>query len=76
VILGTAWLPLIGSLLGAFAGAFAGAFVGELLAGRATGESLRAGFGAFFGRVAATVFKMGIGSVIAWFTLKAGYALM
>lgn len=73
-IAGTAWLPVIGSLIGAFVGAFAGAFAGELLAGRPTGESARAGWGAFLGRVGATVFKIAVGGVIAFFTMKAAYA--
>jgi hypothetical protein len=75
-VVGTAWIPVLGSLVGAFAGAFLGAFAGEILGGSRTGPSFRAGTGAFLGRVAATAFKMGVGGVIAWFTLKAGYALV
>ncbi len=73
---GTAWIPLLGSLVGAFAGAFVGAFAGEILGGRRVPESARAGTGAFLGRVAATAFKLGIGAVIAFFTLKAAYPLV
>jgi len=72
--IGTAWLPVIGSLIGAFAGAFAGAFVAEMLAGRSASESTRAGVGAFLGRMGATVFKIAVGGVIVFFTMKAAYA--
>ena len=75
-VLGSAWLPVIGSLLGAFVGAFAGALLGELLKGRRTGESVRAGTGAFLGKMAALAFKLGIGVVIAVVTLRAAYAVI
>lgn len=73
---GTAVLPVVGSLLGAFAGAFVGAFLGEWLAGRKPGESARAGWGAFVGRVAATAFKLMIGVLIAFITLRSAYPLV
>jgi uncharacterized protein YqgC (DUF456 family) len=73
---GTAWIPVLGSLVGAFAGAFVGAFVGELLGGSGTRTGARAGVGAFVGRVGATAFKIGLGAVIAFFTLKAAYPLV
>jgi uncharacterized protein YqgC (DUF456 family) len=73
---GTAWLPVIGSLIGAILGAFAGAFLGEVLGGSSAREGARAGTGAFVGRVAATTFKMGVGVVIAFLTLKAAYPLL
>jgi hypothetical protein len=74
--LGTAWIPIVGSLVGAIVGAFAGAFAGEMLRGRRARESARAGTGALVGRVAATAFKLLIGLAIAFFTLKAAYAAL
>jgi hypothetical protein len=74
--LGTLWIPVLGSLAGAVLGAFAGAFVGERLAGSGARASARAGAGAFLGRAAATVFKVGIGVFIAYCTLRAAYPLM
>ncbi len=74
--LGTAWIPLLGSVIGAFAGAFAGAFLGELLGGQTTAKGAKAGFGAFLGKVVATTFKLVIGILIAWFTLKSAYPLV
>jgi len=74
--LGTAWIPVLGSLIGAFAGAFAGAFLGEILGGQTTRKGARAGLGAFLGKVAATAFKLVIGVIVAYFTLKAAYPLV
>jgi uncharacterized protein YqgC (DUF456 family) len=74
--LGTGVLPVVGSILGAFLGAFVGAFVGELLGGKGTLLGARAGFGAFLGKVAATSFKLVIGFMIAFYTLKAAYPLV
>lgn len=62
---GTAVFPVVGSLVGAFLGSFLGAVIGELLRGRRTAESMRAGTGAFLGKVIATSFKLAIGIVIA-----------
>jgi uncharacterized protein YqgC (DUF456 family) len=75
-VAGSAVLPVVGSLLGAFLGAFVGALAGELLRGRRTGESFRAGTGAFLGKLAAVSFKLAIGVVIAVFTLRAAYSLI
>jgi uncharacterized protein YqgC (DUF456 family) len=75
-VAGSAVLPVVGSLLGAFLGAFAGALAGELLRGRRAGESLRAGTGAFLGKLVALSFKLAIGVVIAVFTLRAAYSLI
>ncbi len=74
--LGTAWIPLVGSLIGAFAGAFVGAFLGELAGGRGARVSARAGAGAFLGKVGATAFKLAVGTVIAVLALKAAYPLV
>ena len=63
---GTAWLPVIGSLIGSFAGAAAGAVVLEMIAGKERNPGLRAGWGAFLGKVLSTAFKLAIG--IGWAT--------
>jgi uncharacterized protein YqgC (DUF456 family) len=47
----------LGSIFGAFLGAFAGAFCMTYLEERKMGEAARVGWGAFLGRVVATVFK-------------------
>jgi len=75
-VAGSAVLPVVGSLLGAFLGAFLGALGGELLRGRRARESLRAGTGAFLGKMVALSFKLAIGVVIAVFTLRAAYSLV
>lgn len=67
---GTGVVPIVGSLLGAFAGAFAGAVIGEILHRRQVAGSFRAGWAAFFGRVAAVAVKFEIGvimiAIILW----------
>ena len=75
-VVGTAWIPVLGSLVGALVGAFVGAFIGEFLRGQQAGPSARAGTGAFLGRVAAGAFKLGIGFLIAFWTLRAAYPLV
>lgn len=65
-IVGTAMLPVIGSLFGSFAGAAAGAVALELAAGKDRAPGLRAGWGAFLGKVLSTAFKLAIG--IGWAT--------
>lgn len=71
---GTGVVPIVGSLLGAFAGAFAGAVIGEILHRRQVQGSFRAGWAAFFGRVAAIGIKFEIGVimvvVILWRVLR------
>jgi hypothetical protein len=57
-------VPVIGSVIGGFAGAFAGAALFEYAGARATGDAVRAGWGAVLGRAAAVGFKMGVGVVI------------
>ena len=47
----------LGSILGAFLGAFIGAFGATYLEERKMGDAARVGWGAFLGRVFATVFK-------------------
>ncbi|HEY7530324.1 MAG TPA: DUF456 family protein [Gemmatimonadota bacterium] len=62
--------PLAGTLLGAFAGAFAGALLLEWMHTRALGAALRAGAGAFLGRVAAVAFKAAAGVAIIALVLE------
>jgi uncharacterized protein YqgC (DUF456 family) len=50
-------------------GAFAGAFLLELTTGRGASPALRAGWGAFLGRVVATAMKAGVGVVILVLTV-------
>jgi uncharacterized protein len=72
---GTGVVPVVGSLLGAFAGAFAGAVIGEIIHRRKVAGSFRAGWAAFFGRVAAIAIKFEIGVImvviIVWRVLAA-----
>ncbi len=66
VIIGSALLPVVGTLFGAFLGAAAGAV---LLEGwhlrRIDNEALRAGWGALLGRLMAALFKVSVGVGIA-----------
>jgi uncharacterized protein len=62
-------LPLLGSVFGAMLGAFLGAFLLELTTGRGATPALRAGWGAFLGRVVATAMKAGVGVVILVLTV-------
>lgn len=64
-------LPVLGSVAGAFAGSFAGAAALELTTRRGTLPALRAGWGALLGRLAATVFKAGVGVSVALLVLVA-----
>jgi uncharacterized protein YqgC (DUF456 family) len=62
VILGSALLPLVGSLIGAFLGAAVGAVLLEAWHLRRVDQgALRAGWGAFLGKVLASLFKMSVG---------------
>lgn len=72
-ILGSGVVPVVGTILGSFAGAFAGALAGEYAARRRDPdgfrEGMRAGWGAFAGRVAATGIKIAIGVTMAMIVL-------
>jgi len=72
VIVGTALLPLVGSLIGAFLGAALGAAALEAVnLRRMDQEALRAGWGAFIGRLLASFFKMGVGTgMVIWVILR------
>ena len=68
MIVGSAILPLVGSLIGAFLGAALGAVLLE--AGtlrRVDAEALRAGWGAFLGKLTAAILKVSLGMGIALF---------
>lgn len=62
-------VPLLGSVIGAMIGSFVGAALLELTAGKGASPALRAGWGAFLGRVVATAMKGGLGVVVAVFSL-------
>lgn len=64
-IAGTAIVPVAGSIVGSFLGSAAGAICAELAAGQQRNKGIRAGWGAFLGKVAATALKMAIGLAIA-----------
>ncbi|CAN5242067.1 hypothetical protein BH23GEM4_BH23GEM4_07060 [soil metagenome] len=64
-------VPVIGSILGAFVGSFAGAALLEATRRRGVSPTLRAGWGALLGRVAAAGLKAGIGVLIAGVALFA-----
>ena len=57
-------VPLIGSVVGALVGSFAGAALFEYSRTWTAGTAVRAGWGAFLGRVAATTAKVALGIVI------------
>lgn len=71
-IIGTAILPLLGSLVGAFLGAALGAALLEALKLRRMDEdALRAGWGAFLGRVLASMFKISVGmGIVAYVVFR------
>lgn len=62
-------VPIIGSVVGGFLGAFAGAALFEYTRARHTEGAARAGWGAMLGRAAASAVKMGVGVVMATWTL-------
>jgi uncharacterized protein YqgC (DUF456 family) len=62
-------IPLVGSVVGAMLGSFVGAALLELTTGRGAHPALRAGWGAFLGRVVAMAMKGGLGVVVAVFSL-------
>lgn len=66
-ILGTFLIPIVvvGSILGAALGAFGGALLGEASAGRSVETSLASGRGAFWGRLAGTLYKLLV-AVVMW----------
>ncbi|MCP4546859.1 MAG: DUF456 domain-containing protein [bacterium] len=72
VILGTAVLPLIGSLIGAFIGSAVGAVLLETWhLRRIDDEVLRAGWGAFIGKLLAALFKVSVGmGIMAYIIIR------
>lgn len=71
-IIGTVLLPLLGSLLGAFLGAAIGAALLEAMnLRRLDEEAFRAGWGAFLGRILASMFKMSVGmGIVAYIVYR------
>jgi uncharacterized protein YqgC (DUF456 family) len=67
-------LPIIGSLIGAFLGSFLGAAILEYSSRRQLPHSLRAGWGAMLGRLAATAAKSGLGAAVAALTLLTAWS--
>ncbi len=71
--LGSGVVPIVGTLLGSFAGAFLGAFALEWARRRrdtgGLGESARAGWGAFVGKLGAVWIKLLIGATISGVSL-------
>jgi uncharacterized protein len=57
-------IPLLGSVFGAMLGSFVGAFLLELTTRRGAEPALRAGWGAFIGRIVATGMKAAVGVII------------
>lgn len=80
-ILFTVWLPiplvgtLVGALVGTFAGAFAAEATGETSRHRPRRENLRAAFAATVGRLAGTLGKTAIASVIWVMLVWSGFQL-
>jgi uncharacterized protein YqgC (DUF456 family) len=68
-------IPVVGTLLGALVGTFLGALVGETTAehGRHPNESLRAALAAALGRLAGTLGKLGIGTVVYVLLVRAAF---
>ena len=70
VIVGSALLPIVGSLIGAFLGAALGAVLLEAWhLRRVDADALRAGWGAFLGKLVASILKVSIGMGIVIFIL-------
>jgi uncharacterized protein YqgC (DUF456 family) len=72
-IAGSAVVPLIGTLLGSFAGAFAGAVAGEYFRERRLEPSVRVGFHAMVGRLAAVTVKAALALAGAWIAAAAAF---
>lgn len=66
-------VPIIGSVIGAFVGSFAGAALFEYSSRRELRGSMRVGWGAFLGRLAATAVKSAIGVAVAVLALLAAW---
>ncbi|MEX2606338.1 MAG: DUF456 family protein [Kiritimatiellia bacterium] len=73
--IGNFFFPLVGGIIGIFVvaglGALAGAVLGETWKGRALGESMRVGRGAFTGRILGTLGKTFVGSLMLMTALLA-----
>jgi len=67
-------VPVVGSVIGAFLGSFAGAALFEYTSRRELPGSLRVGWGALLGRVAATAVKSGLGVAVAALALLTAWS--
>ncbi|MBU0517659.1 DUF456 domain-containing protein [bacterium] len=67
-IIGTGFLPIIGSVIGVLIGAYFSAVLWEMLHGKSSAEAMRAGRGAFVGRGGAILAKT-MGSIIMVFII-------
>jgi len=65
--------PLVGTLLGSILGSWAGAVLGEYWYQRSLAPSLRVGGHAFAGKMAAILFKQGIGIGMIVVLVRAGW---
>jgi uncharacterized protein YqgC (DUF456 family) len=63
-ISGTIIYPFIGTVVGVLLGAFCGAFIGEKMLKKELAPSIRAGFGAFIGRLGGTFMKLVLGIIM------------
>ena len=64
-IVGTPWLPIVGTLIGACLGAFVAALAYELIVmQRQVGEAAWTGFGAALGKIGGLLAKLAIGLVM------------
>ena len=70
---GNSVLPVVGAVLGSFAGAFLGCVAGEYWRQQHLDASLRIGWHAFVGRIAAIVVKHAMGLVMVLLLLKATF---
>lgn len=67
-IVGTGFMPVIGTIGGAVAGAFSGAMLAEMMSGKDKQSSIQAGKGAAIGHITGNLTKFALGCVI-WLTI-------
>jgi uncharacterized protein len=69
-VIGSALLPIIGTILGGLLGSFVGAYLSEYHRLRDNGRAVRAGWGAFAGRMAGIALKLLIAAIMAYLFLR------